>query len=296
MLTLIAVPKPFKGHIGIIQTNAIKSWTLLRPKPEIILMGDEEGTKEIADDLHLRHIPEIEKNEYGTPLYSSIFREAKKAASNDWLCHITSDVILTNDFLKAHQFVRQHLARCLIIGRRWNVDISQLIDFSTDWEEKIKSYVKKNGERQGHTGSDIFMFPKEVYDEIPPFTLGRAIFDNWLFYYTHTKNIPVVDITEQVFIIHQYHDYPSDLGGQKGIYTGVEAKRNLALAGGYPHLFTLRDCDYKLGKDGLTKRKKGLVYTIYRWLVTYSGMYWLFAPLIKLMRLIMNRGSSFYRK
>ncbi len=296
MLTLIAIPRPFKGHIGIIQTNAIKSWTHLRPKPEIILMGEEQGIKEIAADLHLRHIPEIKKNEFGTPLYNSILQEAKKAVSNDWLCYVNSDVILLNDFLKAYQFVRQHLTRCLMVSRRWNVDIKKPIDFSTDWQEKMKSYLKKYGERQDNTGSDIFMFPKDLYDEIPPFALGRAIFDNWLFYHTHSKGIPIVDITEKVSIIHQYHDYPQDLGGQKGIYTGVEAKRNLRLAGGYPHLFTLRDCDYELGKDGLRKRKKGLVYSLYRWLVTYSGMYWFFAPLIKLRRLIRAQRGGFYKK
>lgn len=46
MLTIFSYPKPFKGHIDVIQRNAINSWTLLNPKPEIILACDEEGTKE----------------------------------------------------------------------------------------------------------------------------------------------------------------------------------------------------------------------------------------------------------
>lgn len=296
MITFIAVPKPFKGHIGIIQTNAIKSWTLLNPKPEIILMGDDEGVKETAEKFNLRYIAEIEKNEFGTPLCSSIFREAEKAASNDWICHSNSDVILTNDFLKAFQFVNQRLSKCLMIARRWNLDIKEPINFSVNWEEKLKSDVDKHGKRHSYTGSDIFVFPKNLYGEIPAFTLGRTVFDNWLFYYTHSKNIPIVDLTEQVYIIHQYHDYPKELGGQKGIYTGLEAQRNLKLAGGYPHLFTIRDCDYELEENGLRKKKKNLFYFFYRWMVTYSGIYWFFWPVIKLVRLIKNWKSSFYRK
>ncbi len=296
MITIIAVPRSFKGHTGMIQTNAIKSWTLLNPKPEIILMGNDEGVKETAEKFNLHYIAEIEKNEFGTPLYSSIFREAEKAASNDWICHSTSDVILTNDFLGAFEIVRQKLPRCLMVARRWNVEIKELIDFSKGWEEKLKSYVKKSGKRDGHTGSDIFVFPKNLYGEIPAFTLGRAVFDNWLFYYTHSKNIPIVDLTEQVYIIHQYHDYPKELGGQKGIYTGVEAKRNLKLAGGYPHLFTIRDFDYELKENGMRKKKKNLFYFFYRWMVTYSGVYWFFWPVIKFIRLIKNLKSSFYRK
>src|SRR5436309_411668 len=45
MLTLFAAPKPFRGHIGIIQRNAITSWTKLQPRPEIILYGTQECTR-----------------------------------------------------------------------------------------------------------------------------------------------------------------------------------------------------------------------------------------------------------
>jgi len=37
MLTLFTIPKAFQGHTGVIQRNAIRSWTLLRPECEIIL-------------------------------------------------------------------------------------------------------------------------------------------------------------------------------------------------------------------------------------------------------------------
>ena len=52
MLTIFAVPKPFRGHIGVIQRNAIRSWTLLRPACDIILMGNEEGIAEIAAEFN----------------------------------------------------------------------------------------------------------------------------------------------------------------------------------------------------------------------------------------------------
>lgn len=73
MLTPFSIPKPFRGHIGIIQTNAIQSWTLLRPSCEIILFGNEEGTGYIADRFRILHVPEVESNEYGTPLLNSMF-------------------------------------------------------------------------------------------------------------------------------------------------------------------------------------------------------------------------------
>ena len=51
MLTLFTIPKAFVGHIGDIQRNAIKSWTLLRPKCEVILLADDSGTSEVAEEL-----------------------------------------------------------------------------------------------------------------------------------------------------------------------------------------------------------------------------------------------------
>ena len=42
MLTIFSTPKPFRGHIGVIQRNAIESWKRIHPDVEIILFGDEE--------------------------------------------------------------------------------------------------------------------------------------------------------------------------------------------------------------------------------------------------------------
>ena len=43
MFTFFTTAKPFRGHNGIIQRNALKSWMLLHPDAEVILFGDEEG-------------------------------------------------------------------------------------------------------------------------------------------------------------------------------------------------------------------------------------------------------------
>ena len=42
MLTIFSVPKPFRAYRND-SANAIHSWTLLAPRPEIILLGDDEG-------------------------------------------------------------------------------------------------------------------------------------------------------------------------------------------------------------------------------------------------------------
>ncbi len=79
MLTIFTVPKPFRGHIGTIQRNAIRSWTRLRPECEVLLCGDDEGTAETAAELGVRHIAGIATNEMGSPLLSSVFAKAQAA-------------------------------------------------------------------------------------------------------------------------------------------------------------------------------------------------------------------------
>ena len=94
MLTIFALPKPFKGHFGLIQRNAISQWARLRPRPEIILFGNEEGTAEIAQEFGLRHVSEIRRNQYGTPLLSDLFEKAQTLAGCNTLCYVNADIML----------------------------------------------------------------------------------------------------------------------------------------------------------------------------------------------------------
>src|SRR5207245_9622872 len=97
MITFFATPKPFTGHIAVIQRNAITSWTVLRPRPLIVLVGDDQGTAEIAGDLGLGHIPVVRSNEYGTPLVEDIFATAEARASVDLFCYINADFMILGD-------------------------------------------------------------------------------------------------------------------------------------------------------------------------------------------------------
>jgi len=48
-ITIFTAPKPFSDpHINIIQRNAVRSWKMLGPDAEVLLIGDENGIKEEA--------------------------------------------------------------------------------------------------------------------------------------------------------------------------------------------------------------------------------------------------------
>ncbi|BAZ48101.1 putative glycosyl transferase [Nostoc sp. NIES-4103] len=256
-ITIFTVPKPFEGHIGIIQENAIKSWTLLEPRPQIILFGNEKGTDEIAKKLGVVHISDINCNEYGTPLLDSIFWQAQALAPGSIITYVNTDIILLNDFLIAvKQLQDSSFKKFLITGRRVDVDITEPLEFEQPtWETDLRHLAAQQGKLASVVCQDYFVFPKPLYAEIPSFAVGRGHWDHWVVYYAHQMKIPVVDATDVVTAIHQNHNY-SHLSGGRGVayVKGEEAKQNAKLAGGM-HLVDGASANWKLTPSGLKKRK-----------------------------------------
>lgn len=271
MLSIFTVPKPFQGNINTIQRNAIQSWLELQPKCEVILFGDDEGVAEAAAEFEVLHIPEVKKNEFGVPLVNDIFKTAQKIAKNRILAYVNADIILMSDFMKA---VRQiTLSKFLMVGRRWDIDIKELIKFEeADWEEKLRERVVKGGKLHGPAGIDYFVFSNNIWESVPPFAIGRTAWDNWLLYKAWISGISIIDATEVVMIAHQNHFY-SHPEGKVGIWRGKEAKINLRLAGGEGHMLTIRDSCLILTTPGLKKPR----LTIYR-ILSFPFRYFKKAP------------------
>ena len=254
MLTIFTVPKPFRGHISLIQKNAIKSWTLLQPPCEIILFGDEEGVEETAQELGLRHIKNIAKNEYGTPLLNDIFTKAHNEAYSEVLCYVNTDIILLQDFIEAIKIVQTLNEAYLMVGQRWDVDIDIPWDFSReDWQETTCEYLKRHAKIHPPLGSDYFAFPRGNFESIPPFAVGRAGWDNWMIYNARTNGVPIVDATAITTVIHQNHDYSHVKQSVGNTYENPESAKNREMLRGTDRIYTPKDADYILTQNGLTK-------------------------------------------
>lgn len=250
MITIFTLPKPFKGHINIIQRNAIKSWQKLGC--EIILMGDDEGVKETAREFGLQHVGNIRKNQFGTPLLNSAFETAQKIAKNNILVYINADMILMSDFIPAIKKIDKSLF--LMNGRRTDLDVEKEIDFNfLDWEEKLRNEVSKNGKLHGYSGIDYFIFPRNFPHQLPDFAVGRAGWDNWLIYHTLSLKIPVIDATEVILAVHQNHSFSHSCFGdeKKKRVGGPELKENFKLTGGFSNMLTIREANYILTARGL---------------------------------------------
>ena len=239
----------------MIQRNAVKSWTLL-PDVEVILLGNEAGLAEAAQELGVEHIPEVELNANGTPLISSMFQLARENSHSDLLCIINADMILMPDFLEAARSSLLQRDSFVLLSQRWDLDVTQPIEFTEGWQNRLSSTVHRRGSLHRPAGSDFFLFPLSCYIDLPDFTIGRAGWDNWMIYKARREKWTVIDCTPSVMIIHQNHDY-SHLPGGKPHYEHPDTNENIRLAGGEANIrYTILDATHQLAPGGKLVRPK----------------------------------------
>jgi len=252
MLTIFSAPKPFEGQISVIQYNAMRSWAAL-DGAEVFVIGNEAGIAEAAAEVGVQHFPDVARNEYGTPLLSSIFNTAREHSTMPYMVYVNADIILMSDLLPAILRSGEAFERFLLIGRRWNLDVEELLPFEANWESVLRERIRSDGVLHNPAGSDYFVYPHTMYREIPPFALGRAGWDNWMIYESRHSRVPVIDATEAVTIVHQNHDY-AHLPGGKPHYRLPESEENVRLAGGSLTVFKLRDASWELTPDRLRRK------------------------------------------
>jgi hypothetical protein len=255
LITLFSAPKPFTDpHIAMIQRNAIQSWTLL-PDVEVILLGQETGLAEVAKELGVKHIPDVARNESGTPLISSMFQLARENSDSPLLCIINADMILMSDFVEVARRSRMLRDKYVLLSQRWDLDVAQPIEFTEDWQNRLRSTVHATGKLHRPAGSDFFLFPNSCYTDLPAFTIGRAGWDNWMIYKARKEGWAVIDCTPSIMIVHQNHDY-SHLPEGKPHYEHPETDENIHLAGGQANIrYTILDSTHQL-VDGKLVRPK----------------------------------------
>lgn len=245
MLSIFTVPKPFVGRIGEIQRNAIESWSALSPDVQVILVGDESGTAEIARDAGVDHVGGLVRNKRGTPQLDSAFALVSTVARSRLWCLANADVVLLDDFSDAVKRVAAAFDSFVMIGECRDLALAPHADL-----RDLRARALANGRLRGWAALDYFVFPQGLFDPLPPFLIGRACFDNWLVWRARDRRHPVVDATRAVVAVHQSHDYSHVPGGLEEAYYGEEARYNERLAGGREHIYSLHDATHRLYRIG----------------------------------------------
>ena len=251
MLTLFTTAKPFVGHVGVIQRNALKSWTLLHSDVEVILFGEEEGVADVCAELGLAHHRQVDRHESGLKCLNYMFDRAQTMGRHKYLCYANCDMILMSDFYNAFKKALNWRRTFLLIGQRRDTDIIVPVHFDeSDWARRVREMALTHGVLRSPRQVDFFLFPKGLYDEVPSFVVGRDFWDHWLVWKALNKGAKVLDASGFVIAVHQNHGYGYHPLGRRGIHEDVLTKRNVELAGNGKHLRFTIHATHRMNGEG----------------------------------------------
>jgi hypothetical protein len=266
MITFFTTGKAFTGYNGVIQRNALKSWTMAAPDAEVILFGDEEGAAETARELGIKYVAKVERADFissgfisinpetqGPKILRSFFDEAQRMARHEVVCYANCDIVLMEDFAAAAVKVGTAQKQFLMVGRRWDTQVAEPIEFAAaDWKKSLWERARATGQQRSGDWIDYFVFRKGFFwGQMPEMVIGRVYWDQWMVWKAREMGAAVVDASEAVMAIHQNHDYGYHPAGKTGVWTDELARRNYELAGGRWHLRTIDDATHVLGPGGL---------------------------------------------
>jgi hypothetical protein len=223
-------------------------------------------------------LPDVARNNWGTPLVSSIFALARQNSTSPLLAYVNADILLLPDFLAVAHQVAEQAERFLVVGQRWDLNVRRRLDFAPNWAADLWEETRSQGGLHAPAGSDYFIFPRPVFTEMPDFAIGRAGWDNWMIYHGLQQKWPVVDATASLMIVHQNHDYSHLPGGQMH-YDLEETHINAALGGGMRNMYMILDASHEF-VDGRIRRARPsrarLLRRLERWVHPHQqqGLRW----------------------
>lgn len=263
MISLFTIPKPFTGHVGLIQRNALRSWARLAPDVQVIVCGDEPGCAAVAEEIGAERTGAVERNAYGTPLLNDAFAKAEAAARHEVLAYANADIVLLDDLVASVR--RVAMKRWLMIGRRVDLDVTRALS-NADLEPPggIRRWARREGSMHGCGGMDYFVWPRGArLCDLPELAVGRPGWDNYFVWRArYERRLPVIDASQSVLAIHQNHDYAHVPGGDGRNYDGPEADAQRARLG--DREASIFDATHVLTPGGLA-RSRGYEYRHARW-------------------------------
>lgn len=250
-LAFYAWPKPFtKPHIATIQRNAIRSWQLLEPRPDIMLFGNDPGIAEAAQELGVQHIPE------GPPLVDSVPRvkdlaaAAEQLSSAPFLCFINADIILTQSFVEGVAKAAP-LGRFLLGASPWDTDVPEMVEYGPGWEEKLRARAYAANCLRPRHSADFIAHPRGFLIDAPEVLAGRWYVDNGLMWFARKSGAALIDGTSGILTIHQSHDYGHLGQFEKRHMDSEGAIWNLRCIGGDWHLYTWSNATHTYSAAGV---------------------------------------------
>jgi hypothetical protein len=242
MITILSSPKPFVGIDKYNQYRAINNWKTLSNNVEIILYGNSAGIDDAGYELNVCVVKEIKSTNNGIPYFGSIVEHASTFGKYDSQMYLNCDILLSNldTVISKIKFTNY-----LLIGQRIDLAEGVIVEESNLNFKNIvnKLYEQNKAKLHKPTGIDYFIFKRNQWHGIGEIVIGRGGYDNALLNFTKKMKFPIIDITNSVIALHQFHNYNHVIGNDNTVFYGSEAKNNLRLAGNHS-LLTISDSDY----------------------------------------------------
>ncbi|MBY0113415.1 MAG: hypothetical protein K2Y21_11375 [Phycisphaerales bacterium] len=252
-VTMVTIPKGFRDHAGVIQTNAVHSWTKLVRPEQVILCGDDPGVREMAEATGAVHRPDIQKTDLGTPLVSDAILRTAREATTPWVCYLNGDIILDSSFGRLLDRIDTERPT-LLVGRRIDVDVTEVLDLDHDDAERQLAAIAATGKLSPSNAIDFFCFtPGRWVQNMPEFAVGRPGWDNWFMFNAVRRGVRVIDVTGQMLTLHQNHGYGHVPKGTGVAWNGPEAERHRQIIGSWFCYFTIDDATHVLTPKGVRR-------------------------------------------
>jgi hypothetical protein len=200
------------------------------------------------------------------------------------LGYVNTDIVLMADFMGAARRIDAVRRPFLLVGQRWDVEVQEPIDFDDLWEQRLRLRVASEGKLHAITGIDFFVYRRGLWGDVPPFAVGRTIWDRWLVDRARRRGALLIDGTPAITAVHQNHHYASP-EGKRGIWTGPEAQKNEDLAGGRGPFFDLIDATHRMTSRGLSSNilRPPIRRRLEVWRELNPRWRWLFGPVVWLV-------------
>ena len=226
-LIIFTTCKPFTGDDAWRQEQAIKSWTLLNGmEKQIIIIGNDKGSREICEKYNLIHEPNIKTLNDVPYLYEMFLIANNYADDDDVMLWTNSDMIYFQDLINNiynFKINKPNEKKYLLIGQRidWhnskileNIsknDFFNKINFNNKPSNKIEKIDSSYNECSLHApcGIDYVIHSKSTFlNNIDPnLVIAGTRHDMIMVGVGINKKYFTCDITNTCSVIHQNHEY-----------------------------------------------------------------------------------------
>ena len=256
MITFFSAPKPFAGHIGVISVmpfaaghSSIPMWRSFCSEMKRVQRRSPRnwacGMKRMSRATNLA-LPSC-------TTYSAVRRRLRVTNGSAIPMRTSSRRSSRSALVRARAWGRP----LLLVGRRWDLDIVEPLDFSQPgWGEVLSAMALTRGKQRTPEWIDYFAFPRGLCEEMPPFAVGRPGSDNWMICKFRRSGVSVLDVSPSVVAIHQNHTYAKQSQASQGPWPAEESARNRALAGDGRCHNTIADATEVSTHEGIRPNRK----------------------------------------